>query len=324
MGACADTGHWVRSGLDPVASLNKLKGRIIELHFKDLNRRAAQAYDVPWGTGDSDVPGMLAALREQKFQGYFVVEYEKAGPDLVANVKRCIEYFNNARMLDAVQLDSGAALVPGMARNVAQTWSDVKVAPDNNQWMKPQDLFKGDLSNAICKEGSWVFTNDVLEARGDGDIWTKEQYGNFILELEFRCETNTNSGVFLRCADIQNWLHTSIEVQILQPDAPDKKHTCGAIFDCLAPLKPAIKPPGEWNKYKITAKGNRITVELNGEKVNDMDLDRWTEAHKNPDGTPNKFNTAYKNMARTGHIGLQYHGNPIAFRNLTVTLLRGQ
>jgi hypothetical protein len=49
-----------------------------------------------------------------------------------------------------------------------------------------------------------------------------------------------------------------------------------------------------------------------------MDLDQWTEAHKNPDGTPNKFDNAYKDMAREGCIGLQYHGQPISFRNLKV------
>ena len=54
-----------------------------------------------------------------------------------------------------------------------------------------------------------------------------------------------------------------------------------------------------------------------------MDLDFWTEAHKNPGppiaaGTRNKFNIAYKDMAREGHIGFQYHGNMIWLRNLKI------
>jgi hypothetical protein len=77
-----------------------------------------------------------------------------------------------------------------------------------------------------------------------------------------------------------------------------------------------VNKPGEWNRYTITCKANKIHVVLNGEAVIDMDLDRWTEAHKNPDGTPNKFNTAYKDMPREGHIGLQYHGQPVWFRNI--------
>ena len=52
-----------------------------------------------------------------------------------------------------------------------------------------------------------------------------------------------------------------------------------------------------------------------------MDLNRWTEAHKNPDGTPNKFNTAYKDMPRVGNIGLQYHGHPVWYRNVKILTL---
>ncbi|MGZ4972921.1 MAG: sugar phosphate isomerase/epimerase family protein, partial [Limisphaerales bacterium] len=51
IGACADTGHWVRSGLDPVACLKQLQGHIICLHFKDLNEKKRSAHDSPWGTG---------------------------------------------------------------------------------------------------------------------------------------------------------------------------------------------------------------------------------------------------------------------------------
>jgi hypothetical protein len=49
-----------------------------------------------------------------------------------------------------------------------------------------------------------------------------------------------------------------------------------------------------------------------------MDLDLWTEPHKNPQGTKNKFPAAYKDMPREGHLGLQYHGNPIWFKNLKI------
>ncbi|HEX7572514.1 MAG TPA: DUF1080 domain-containing protein, partial [Bacteroidota bacterium] len=96
---------------------------------------------------------------------------------------------------------------------------------------------------------------------------------------------------------------------------------CGAIFDCLAPSANAVRPPGEWNHYTITCKGSMITVVLNGRQVIAMDLNRWTEAHKNPDGTPNKFNTAYKDMPRVGNIGLQYHGHPVWYRNVKILTL---
>jgi len=318
IGVCADVGHWVRSGLDPVTCLKKLQGRIITLHFKDLSAKDPAAHDVPWGTGISNVPGVFAELKRQGFRGVFSIEYEHETPALAANARRCVQYFDQNAPLTERELRSGKAVVPGMTPDVNQVWAGTKPGKADLWPVGPKPLLKSDLSNAICKKDSWQWEDGVLTAKGGGDIWTKETYGDFVLELDFKCDTNTNSGVFLRCADVVNWLHTSIEVQILQPDEADKKHICGAIFDCLAPTKNAIKPVGEWNHYKITAKANRIQVELNGEQIINMDLNQWTEAHKNPDGSPNKFNTAYKDMARTGHIGLQYHGHPVWFRNLTI------
>jgi hypothetical protein len=169
------------------------------------------------------------------------------------------------------------------------------------------------------KDG-WAWKDGVLEAQGRGDLWTKERYGDFILDLEFKLAPETNSGVFLRTGSIENWLHTAIEVQVLDSygKAKSDKHDCGAIFDCLEPLKNAVKKPGEWNRYTIACKASRISVALNGQPIIDMDLDQWKEAHKNPDGTENKFNTAYKDMPREGHIGLQYHGRPVWYRNLKI------
>jgi hypothetical protein len=82
-----------------------------------------------------------------------------------------------------------------------------------------------------------------------------------------------------------------------------------------------VKKPGEWNHCTITCKANKIYVVLNDEQIIDMDLNLWTEAHKNPDGTPNKFNTAYKDMPRVGRIGLQDHGDPVWYRNIKIKTL---
>lgn len=94
IGACADVGHWVRSGLDPVESLKKLQGRIISIHFKDLNKKDRKAHDVPWGTGISDVPAMLQELKYQGFEGVFSIEYEYNWDNNVQEIAKSIEYFN--------------------------------------------------------------------------------------------------------------------------------------------------------------------------------------------------------------------------------------
>lgn len=94
LGACADVGHWVRSGLDPVACLKKLEGRVITLHFKDLNEPGPKAHDVPWGTGISNAKGMLAELQRQKFRGAICVEYEYNWENSSPEIARSAEWFN--------------------------------------------------------------------------------------------------------------------------------------------------------------------------------------------------------------------------------------
>jgi sugar phosphate isomerase/epimerase len=93
IGACADTGHWVRSGLNPVECLRKYKGRIIQLHLKDVKEPKKEAPDVPWGTGVGDVKAQLEELNRQGFSGVFSIEYE-ANPDNPGpDVRKCIDFF---------------------------------------------------------------------------------------------------------------------------------------------------------------------------------------------------------------------------------------
>ncbi len=94
LGACADVGHWVRSGLDPVECLKKLEGRIICLHFKDLNEKSPKAHDVPWGTGISNVKAMMTELNRQKFRGAICVEYEYNWENSAPEIAKCAEFFN--------------------------------------------------------------------------------------------------------------------------------------------------------------------------------------------------------------------------------------
>jgi len=77
IGSCADTGHWLRSGVVPVEALRLLKGRIISTHLKDLNEFGVrEAYDVPFGQGVANIHDILAELTLQNYQGYLVVEHE--------------------------------------------------------------------------------------------------------------------------------------------------------------------------------------------------------------------------------------------------------
>ncbi len=283
LGACADTGHWVRSGLDPVECLKKLEGRIISLHFKELQ----DGHDVPWGQGANRATPLLKELHRQGFRGVFSVEYEHNWLNSVPEIRQCVAFFNKM----------GNELKPG-------------------GW---KELMAADLSDCTFKAGAWTVEEGVLARKGGGDIWTKERYGDFILDLEFKVDPRSNSGVFIRTADINDCVQTGIEVQVYDSfGAQPSKHGCGAIYDCLAPEKNTVKKAGEWNRLTITAIGSRIMVAMNNERIISMNLDDWTEAGKNPDGSPNKFKTAYKDMARTGAIGFQDHGNPVWYRNMKI------
>src|SRR5690606_12310996 len=77
MGAAADVGHWMRSGLNPIESLKKLEGRIYHVHFKDLNEFGdKKAHDVVWGTGKLGMKDVIAELKRQNFKGMLSAEYE--------------------------------------------------------------------------------------------------------------------------------------------------------------------------------------------------------------------------------------------------------
>jgi sugar phosphate isomerase/epimerase len=92
IGSCADTGHWVRSNLNPVDCLRILKGRIISSHLKDLNEMGPGAHDVPYGTGVSDIPAILNELKAQGFTGNLSIEYEYHWETSVPEVAQCVGF----------------------------------------------------------------------------------------------------------------------------------------------------------------------------------------------------------------------------------------
>jgi sugar phosphate isomerase/epimerase len=93
IGACGDTGHWVRSGLDPVECLKKLAGRIITVHLKDVVESGnPAARDVPLGDGKANIGGVLSELHRQGFRGAMSIEYEYESPQLTRDVARCLAF----------------------------------------------------------------------------------------------------------------------------------------------------------------------------------------------------------------------------------------
>jgi sugar phosphate isomerase/epimerase len=125
IGACADTGHWCRSGVDPLEAVKKLgkAGRIRSLHFKDLNEFGNRdAHDVIWGTGISQAKAILTELDRQNFKGVFSIEYEHNWLNSMPEIAGCVAFF----------------------RKTAAELCDVEY----------EDVFKRNLSNAVMQPNS--------------------------------------------------------------------------------------------------------------------------------------------------------------------------
>ncbi|HPA21431.1 MAG TPA: DUF1080 domain-containing protein [Verrucomicrobiae bacterium] len=178
----------------------------------------------------------------------------------------------------------------------------------------------------------------VCQVQGGGYLYTKRQYEDFAISLEFKVSPpapkvnpktkkeemhKCNSGVFVRWSDLKNPVHTGIEVQVFDSvgTAVPGKHDCGALYDMVAPSKNVEKPVGEWNRMVITCKGPIISVELNGEKICEMNEDQYDTAGQNPDGTKNKYKFPWKTMPRRGHIGFQDHGHRVWFKDVKIKAL---
>jgi hypothetical protein len=182
------------------------------------------------------------------------------------------------------------------------------------------DLSHFQSANGEAPNANWIVEDGVLTRKDRaGYIWSKDRFADFVLDLEFK--TEGNSGVFIRTDNPKDPVQTGIEVQIMEPANTPSTHSTGALYDLLSPSKEASKPAGQWNHMVIKAQDNHITVQLNGEQVIDADLNQWTEASKNPDGSKNKFKTALKEFRRDGHIGFQDHGHMVAFRNVRIQVL---
>ncbi|NUQ65997.1 MAG: ThuA domain-containing protein [Pirellulales bacterium] len=95
IGACPDTGYWIRSGIDPIEGIRELGSRLITIQPHDVNERSPEAHDVPWGTGKAEFEAMLQEIRRLGIQPtVFGVEYSYDFLDNMPEMAECIEFFD--------------------------------------------------------------------------------------------------------------------------------------------------------------------------------------------------------------------------------------
>lgn len=160
LGACVDVGHWFRSGIDPVAGLRELEGRIVCIHLKDMSAQAMDAHCVPFGTGTLDVAGVLAELKRQQFAGLFSIEYEHDVDHPYPAVRQCVHWFRTA----VAGGTDGA-----FAADVAQVWAEREPGYAGTWPSVGNDDTSGYTDLTDDGKGT-------VKASGDG--FPKEQYTN--------------------------------------------------------------------------------------------------------------------------------------------------
>lgn len=95
IGACGDLGYWVRSGVDPIQAVRKLKQRLITVQVHDLDARDANGADVPWGSGQSRLEDFFRELRRHRIRPTMIgLEYSRDWFESLPKVAQCIEFFN--------------------------------------------------------------------------------------------------------------------------------------------------------------------------------------------------------------------------------------
>lgn len=208
--------------------------------------------------------------------------------------------------------------------NAQNTPITVQGMPMGKGW---KNLFGNNLSKAIYDKSIWKDSSGIITASKDDAIWSFDEYDDFILDLDFQNADGTNSGVIIHATDIVEWIPNSVEIQIAddyskQWSKADPTWQCAAIFGRKAATNKSLKPAGEWNHYTITCKGKMISIVLNGTLVNECNMNDFTSATKNPDGSnvPSWLKNPMSTLALRGHIGLQgkHAGAPIYFRNVKV------
>ncbi len=114
------------------------------------------------------------------------------------------------------------------------------------------------------------------KAKSTSYLVTKQSYGDFEIYAEFFAEPTTNSGIFIRASTpTKIGADSSYEVNIFD-QRPGPEYATGAIVNfAQVPVPPKFKAGGKWNTFEIYARGNQVTVKLNGEVTAHMVNDKF-------------------------------------------------
>ncbi len=186
-------------------------------------------------------------------------------------------------------------------------------------------LFDGtSMSQWTSNTNEYVLENGCIvmyPKTGHGNLYTKEEFDDFILRFEFLLTPEANSGLGLRHKMVTTQSgYDGMELQILDNEAPIYKDLKpyqyhGSVYGWIPAKRGFLKPTGEWNYQEVVAEGDHIKVILNGTVIVDGNL---REATKNspPDNIPASL------FYEKGHIAFLGHHSIVKFRNIRVKELK--
>jgi hypothetical protein len=178
---------------------------------------------------------------------------------------------------------------------------------DFTGWAGPVDNYEVVDGAIVCKKGK------------GGTIYTQEEYGDFVVRLEFKLPPGGNNGLAIRYPGSGDTAYVGMcELQVLDNEAPmytrlDPRQYHGSAYGIAAAHRGFLRPTGTWNYQEVTVRGSTIKVELNGTVILNADL-----------STINTYmaNSPHPGKDRTsGHFGFAGHNDPVAFRNIYIKRL---
>ena len=204
-------------------------------------------------------------------------------------------------------------------------------------------LFDGETSagwrgvNKMHFPAGWEVVDGTLHCKGSGmgeagsedggDILYDKEFSNFHLKMEWKIGEGGNSGIFYLGKEVEDWpiWKTAPEMQVLDnerhPDAmlgKDGNRKAGSLYDLIPADPQNTKPAGEWNSVEILVYNGTVVHKQNGETVLEYHL--WTDDWNNL-VAGSKFpelNPDWANVAKSGYIALQDHGDDVWFRDIKI------
>ncbi len=180
---------------------------------------------------------------------------------------------------------------------------------DFTGWAGPVDNYEVVNGAIVCKKGK------------GGTIHTKEEYGDFVVRLEFNVPPGGNNGLAIRYPGNGDTAYVGMcELQVLDDTAAkyaklDPRQYHGSAYGMAASKRGHQKPVGEWNTQEVTVKGSTIKVVLNGTVILDADLSKV-------DPATFMAKSKHPGLALTkGHFGFAGHGDAVQFRNVSIKRL---